>query len=470
MLGRLWTWRRRWMMMLGQLGVGWVEAQSDQALEAPLGSVGLDCASSGSALQDLRHWWHCAQDEEVPGACLQLLTDRTVLPLRVHDQPYDQWRDGRERLEKLQDSPSCQPASQAVDNTELVGRPTSALLMPAELQVGIAAAVVVVVAVAAAVVEDPCEPGGTLKTDRILPKSGEPCRGTEGWETCEVGSRGTGVERTAARQIGKQGSWRALQAEPDCCEGGWVKATLVLPSHPGPSSSLALAPHFQWSSATPSHLSGSHLPPPLLLHQLCCTPMTRPQQPFVHGSRGNHATSGQSWWMNQECRHQATAVAAAVSSPCLVHPSHRTDPLDLSALDRLGSSGSHPRRHHSNQHPAYHCHPSSAAAVVAAPRLAAVQSAGAAPFAAAAPTAAVSAAAPMPLAAAPAVSAAVPQHTAPWWARTAEAAVQHSAAGQEAVVVALDSAGAAAALVAAVPGLHPSVALTYSQASFALGM
>ena len=202
-LRRLWTWRRRWMMMLGQLGVGWVEAQSDQALGAPLGSAGPDCASSGSALQGLKHWWHCAQDEEVPGACLQLLTDRTVLPLPVHDQPYDQWRDGRERLEKLQDSPSCQPASQAVDNTELVGRPTSALLMPAELQVGIAAVVVVVVAVAAAVVEDPCEPGGTLKTDRILLKSGEPCRGTEGWETCEVGSRGRGVERTAALCEGK---------------------------------------------------------------------------------------------------------------------------------------------------------------------------------------------------------------------------------------------------------------------------
>ena len=89
-LQQLWTWRRRrWKMMLGQLGVGWVEAQSDQALVAPLGSAGLDCASSGSALQDLRHWWHCAQDEEVPGACLQLLTDRTVLPLPVHDQPYD---------------------------------------------------------------------------------------------------------------------------------------------------------------------------------------------------------------------------------------------------------------------------------------------------------------------------------------------------------------------------------------------
>ena len=205
-LRQLWTWRRRWKMMLGQLGVGWVEAQSDQALVEPLGSASLDCASSGSTLQGLKHWWHCAQDEVEPEACLQLLRDRTVLPLPVHDQPYDQWKDGLARLEKLQDSPSCRPASQAVDNTELVGRPTSASQMPVELQVVTAAAVVVVVAVAAAVVEDPCEPGGILKTDPILLKSGEPCRGTEGWETCEVGSRGRGVERTAALCEGKAAS------------------------------------------------------------------------------------------------------------------------------------------------------------------------------------------------------------------------------------------------------------------------
>ena len=50
-------------------GVEWVEAQSDQALVAPLGSPeGPDCASSGSVLQDLMHWEHCAQDVEVPEA------------------------------------------------------------------------------------------------------------------------------------------------------------------------------------------------------------------------------------------------------------------------------------------------------------------------------------------------------------------------------------------------------------------
>jgi len=126
-LRQLWTWRRRWRMMLGQLGVGWVEAQSDQALVAPLGSLaGLDCASSASALQDLKHWWHCAQDVVVLEAWLQHLRDRTVLPLPVHDPPCDQWRDGRERLERPQGNPSCPPASPAVDSTELVGPPTSA--------------------------------------------------------------------------------------------------------------------------------------------------------------------------------------------------------------------------------------------------------------------------------------------------------------------------------------------------------
>jgi hypothetical protein len=64
-----WIWRKMWKMRLGQQGVEWVEAQSDQALVAPLGSPeGPDCASSGSVLQDLMHWEHCAQDVEVPEA------------------------------------------------------------------------------------------------------------------------------------------------------------------------------------------------------------------------------------------------------------------------------------------------------------------------------------------------------------------------------------------------------------------
>ena len=58
-----------WKMRLGQQGAEWVEAQSDQALVAPLGSPeGPDCVSSGSVLQDLMHWEHCAQDVEVPEA------------------------------------------------------------------------------------------------------------------------------------------------------------------------------------------------------------------------------------------------------------------------------------------------------------------------------------------------------------------------------------------------------------------
>ena len=122
------------MMMLGQLGVGWVEAQSDQALGAPLGSAGLDCASSGSALQDLRHWWHCAQGVVVLEAWLQHPRDRTVLPLPVHDPPCDQWRDVHEMLERLRGSPSCPPASPAAGSTELVVPPTSELLMLAALR------------------------------------------------------------------------------------------------------------------------------------------------------------------------------------------------------------------------------------------------------------------------------------------------------------------------------------------------
>ena len=70
----------------------------------------------------------------------------------------------------------------------------------------VAAAVVVAVAVVAVVVEDPYEPGGILKTDPILPKSGVPCRGTEELATCEGGSRGRGVERTAALCGGKAAS------------------------------------------------------------------------------------------------------------------------------------------------------------------------------------------------------------------------------------------------------------------------
>ena len=64
-----WTWRRKLKTRPEQVGVEWVEAQSDQALVAPLGSPeGPDCASSGSVLQDLMHWEHCAQDVEVPEA------------------------------------------------------------------------------------------------------------------------------------------------------------------------------------------------------------------------------------------------------------------------------------------------------------------------------------------------------------------------------------------------------------------
>merc|ERR1719420_1974618 len=138
--------------------------------------------------------------------------------------------------------------------------------------------------------------------------------------------------------------------------------------------------------------------------------------------------------MNRVCRLQATAVAAGWS-PCLVHP-YRTGPLGLWALDHLGSSDFHPHHHHSNQHFACHCHPNSAVAAavvaVAALKLDAVQSAAAVPFVAVALTvaavpklAAVSAVAPKQLvaAAAPAVFVAVPQHTAPWWAHTAESAV-----------------------------------------------
>ena len=56
-LQQQWTWRMKWRRRPEQLGVGWVEAQSDQALVAPLESpAGQDCASSASTLQDLRHW------------------------------------------------------------------------------------------------------------------------------------------------------------------------------------------------------------------------------------------------------------------------------------------------------------------------------------------------------------------------------------------------------------------------------
>lgn len=124
-LQQQWTWRRKLKMKPEQLGVEWVEAQSDQALVAPLQSLaGPDCASSASALQDLRHWWHCAQDVVVLEAWLQHPKDRTVLPLPVHDRPCDQWRDVHETLERLQGSPSCPPASPAVGSTELVVPPT----------------------------------------------------------------------------------------------------------------------------------------------------------------------------------------------------------------------------------------------------------------------------------------------------------------------------------------------------------
>jgi len=241
-----------------------------------------------------------------------------------------------------------------------------------------------------------------------------------------------GMLETAGGQTGKQGSWRALQAEPGCVDG-WERATLVSP-YSGPWNSLGLAPHFQLSLGTPSHWSVSHLPP-RPPHQQCCTLTKHLQPPFVHGSRDSHATSGQSLWMNPVCRLQATAVAAAAGrSPCLVHL-YRTGPLGLWELDHLGSSDFHPHHHHSNQHFACHCHPSSAVAAVvvvavAALKLDAVQSAAAVPFVAVAPTvaavpklAAVSAVAPKQLAAAPAVFVAVPQHTAPWWAHTAESAV-----------------------------------------------
>lgn len=134
--------------------------------------------------------------------------------------------------------------------------------------------------------------------------------------------------------------------------------------------------------------------------------------------------------MNPECRLQATAVAAAGLSPCLVHLC-RTGPLDLWALVHLGNSGFHRHHHHSNQHLAFRCHPNFAAAVVAALKLVVVQSVAAAvPFAAVALTAAAvpelaagSAVAPKLAAAvaAPAVFVAVPQHTVPWWIHTAEA-------------------------------------------------
>lgn len=109
-----------------QVGVEWVEAQSDQALVAPLQSpADPDCVSSVSVLQGSRRWWHCALDVVVLEAWLQHPRDRTVLPLPVHDRPCDQWRDVLETLERLQGSPSYPPASLAVGNTELVGLPTS---------------------------------------------------------------------------------------------------------------------------------------------------------------------------------------------------------------------------------------------------------------------------------------------------------------------------------------------------------
>ena len=64
----------------------------------------------------------------------------------------------------------------------------------------------------------------------------------------------------------------------------------------------------------------------------------------------------------------------------------------------------------------------------------------------------------------------MPLHIAPWWTHTAEAAVQHSA-GAEVVAAALDSVGAVESVAAAAAQVsQPSVALAYSQASFALSM
>ena len=127
-------------------------------------------------------------------AWLQHLKDRTVLPLPVHDPPCDQWRDVHGMLERLQDSPSCPPASPAAGSTELVVPPTSELLMLAALRAEIVAAAVAAVVV----VEDQCELEVTLMTDLILLKSEVPCKGTEGWATYEAGSRGRDGVRTAA--------------------------------------------------------------------------------------------------------------------------------------------------------------------------------------------------------------------------------------------------------------------------------
>ena len=80
-----------------------------------------------------------------------------------------------------------------------------------------------------------------------------------------------------------------------------------------------------------------------------------------------------------------TAAVAAGWSPCLV-PQCKIGPLVLWGLDHLGSFDFHLHRHHSNQHPAFHYHPNSAVAVVVAPKLAVVQSAGAVPFVAVALT------------------------------------------------------------------------------------
>jgi len=76
--------------------------------------------------------------------------------------------------------------------------------MLAVLQAETVVAAAVVVAVVA--VEDQCELEVTLKTGLILQRSGEPCKGTEGWATYEAGSRGRDGERTAALCEGKAAS------------------------------------------------------------------------------------------------------------------------------------------------------------------------------------------------------------------------------------------------------------------------
>jgi len=179
--------------------VEWVEAQSDQALVAPLRfPADPNCASSASVLQDLMRWWHCVLDEVALEPWLQHPRDRTVPPLPVRDRPCDQWRDVLEMLERPQGNPSYPPASLAAGNTELVVLPTSELLMLVVLQAVTVVVVVAAVAAAVVVVGDRYVLGVILRTDLTLQKSEVPCRGTEGWGTYEARSRGRDGERTAA--------------------------------------------------------------------------------------------------------------------------------------------------------------------------------------------------------------------------------------------------------------------------------